>query len=485
MLIMKKKTIQEFVIISILLFLYTIIAINKYLTYFGLFLFIIIFLIVTIKHVSNKSVFLPKLILILLLFQNTCIGIGAHIGGNYDSSIRLLTQIPTILVLISSIYIFITQPIGKRWLFVIYVLFVFSYLFRGDVHIESALVYIRNFFIFFLALIIGRNNLDLNKKRDEFIDFYIKIAMLGGIFGLIGIILGDEFFNMIGVREVYIGKNWSEIEIGQTPGNFRTIFMSIRVNRMASFYYEPVNFSYFICLATILAYFCRRKIVFVFLFICSILTFGKGGLFTVGLTVMAVSIHTIFKIRVTKANRRRIMVFMLLLFVSMVIYISTFQKSSFGTYNHFYGFFAAIPEIIKNPLGHGLGTAGNILRSYTYTETYMASESALATMGYQIGIIGLILFFVILYKSGTIAFGNIGTQVTQKHYVLCLSASYLPFALFLISAFQENTLSPQCIVPFMLLVGSYGRINVRKPDTVMVKDFNRANLQFAGKGETI
>ena len=441
--------------VFILLF-YTAAASHKYLTYLGLFACIVIFGFITMKSVPMKTVFLPKLILILLLFQNTCIGIGARFGGNTDSSIQLLTQIPTILILLSSIYIFFSKKVTNQWLFIIYALLIISYLFKGNAHIETAVVYLRNFLIFFLGFIIGKNNLDSEKKRTEFITFYIRLAVFSGIFGLVGIVWGDEFFNILGVREVYLGKNWHELTAGTTPGNFRTLFFGEWVNRMASFYFEPVNFSYFIFLATMLTFFMKKYMTTIFLFVCSVLTFGKGGALVIGLTVMAVFMHTLLGVKINKANRRRILCLMLLVFCALVFYLTTFRGADFGTHLHFYGFFSAVPDIIQNPLGHGLGSAGNILRSNLGTRTFEATESALATMGYQIGIAGLSLFVLLMHKIGNEPFRALNKQTGKNQYILCLASSYLSFALLLGAVFQENMLSPQCAIPFMLIIGAFG-----------------------------
>lgn len=199
-----------------MILIFSLCALNKYLTYVGILTVTGIFFVFALKYVPTKDIMLPKLILFLLLFQNFCIGIGAHVGGNFSGSIQLLTQIPTILILISAIHIFMTQQVTRRGLFIIYVLFIVSYFFKGNGHISTAIVYLRNFFVFYLAWIIGKNNIDTSEKKDKFLYFYVKMAMIAGVFGLVGVILGNEFFNMIGVREVYLGKGWKDLIQGTT-----------------------------------------------------------------------------------------------------------------------------------------------------------------------------------------------------------------------------------------------------------------------------
>jgi hypothetical protein len=440
--------------------LFILISMNKYLTYIGLIAAVVLIGGFTITNSQRKSVVLPELILVLLLFQNFCIGVGAHFGENIDSSIQLLTQVPSLLIFVSFFAIILAQRSEIKPIFIVYALFLVGYFLFGRSHFQTAIVYLRNFVIFYMGFVIGHNNLDTESKRSEFISFLIKLGIIAGIFGLIGLLFGERFFNLIGIKEVYIGKNWSDFN--GLPGNFSTIFLGVWINRLASFYYEPVNFSYFIFLASALAFLVNKKIEFIFLLLCSSLTFGKGGALTFIFTLAAVLLHTSFKLNATKRNFTLINLVLIASFVGTVWFISKFQNSAFGTYSHFYGFFSAIPEILKKPLGYGLGSAGNILRSYLNNRVYMATESALGTMGYQIGIVGLLLFFLIIRHMSKCTFMNVQRQNDHINYTLCLFASYLPFVLFLVSAFQENTLSPQVIIPYMLLVGAYAR----EPDCI-------------------
>jgi hypothetical protein len=335
---------------------------------------------------------------------------------------------------------------------------------------QAELVYIRNFLIFYLAFTIGKNHLDSLNKKYEFIDFSIKLALVAGIFGIIGMILGNNFFSAIGVQEVYIGKNYYPVgylDFSQRgiPGNFRTLVMSVWVNRMASFYYDPVNFSYFMSYGTLLSILSRQKIFSIILLICNILTFGKGGLLLLGIALMCVILHAVFKIKLTEFNRKLILGIITTVFCFLVFFIMKYYKDDFGTNNHFYGFFSAIPLILKNPLGHGLGTAGNILKGYTDVKLFVAAESALSNMAYQIGIPGLLFFVFILLNLGKVVFTSIAEQENSTQKILCIAASYIPFAIILVSVFQENTITPQCIIPYMLIVGAYSNKVTCKYDT--------------------
>lgn len=66
------------------------------------------------------------------------------------------------------------------------------------------------------------------------------------------------------------------------------------------------------------------------------------------------------------------------------------------------------------------------------------------------------MFFVLLCRMGTDVYLNRGREKGSRNYELCIAASYLPFILFLVSVFQENTISPQAVVPYMLVVGAFG-----------------------------
>ena len=78
-------------------------------------------------------------------------------------------------------------------------------------------------------------------------------------------------------------------------------------------------------------------------------------------------------------------------------------------------------------------------------------------MGYQIGIIGIILFILILSILSINAYNYYKNNIELKNKTdyLGLLSLYMPIILLVVFTFQENTFTPQCIVPYMLIQGSF------------------------------
>ena len=96
---MKKLSKTYFLFLTILLFMF-LGSINKILTYTTIIANAIIVLIIETRNneINNKNI--PNGILLLLLYQNLSIGIGAHISQNTDESLKYITQIPFMSILI-------------------------------------------------------------------------------------------------------------------------------------------------------------------------------------------------------------------------------------------------------------------------------------------------------------------------------------------------------------------------------------------------
>ena len=67
------------------------------------FLFILLCVFFKICNISafRNSEMIPKLVIILLVFQNFSIGAGAHLAGNVSDRLSLITQVPTMFIVIA------------------------------------------------------------------------------------------------------------------------------------------------------------------------------------------------------------------------------------------------------------------------------------------------------------------------------------------------------------------------------------------------
>lgn len=393
--------------------------------------------------------YIPRLVIILLLFQNLGIGIGAHLGNNTSSSLSFMTQIPTLMILISYLFCLFRSNLTKLdGLYFILIGICTIFMFVGNGGLSAKITYYRNFLIFYMAFVIGKKSLTNKKDIDEFLTFFLYISVFAVIFGFLGWIIGKPFYQMTGVLEVYSAKQYSAYRNG-LPGNFQTIFGGTWVNRFASLYYDPVNFSYFMTLSTLIAFIQRKWKLFIIFGVCEFLTFGKGGFLILGLTLICIRAQSLFK-KTNKRIIRRIIILGAVCGVAGLVYlIQTRFANDFGTFNHFYGMLTGLEAVKNNPMGNGLGTAGNLIKT-AQLNSQEISETGLLNMAYQIGVLGATIFCALFLSTASGAF----RIYRRTNHRLCLLCTYLPLVLLIVSVYQENTYTPQCVVPYMILIGA-------------------------------
>ena len=75
------------------------------------------------------------------------------------------------------------------------------------------------------------------------------------------------------------------------------------------------------------------------------------------------------------------------------------------------------------------------------------------SFAYQVGIPGVLFLFLSL-----LAVSRTSVGIERSHRGALLLS--LPFFLFGVSLLQDNTFTPQCVVPFMLLLGAFSNEGV-------------------------
>ena len=414
----------------------------------GMAILAIFFLYLNIRNIKRHGIAIPKIAVALLVFQNFSIGIGAHMGGYDGNGLSFVTQIPTLFIGISCFFVLLNEKLERRdMIYLLYVVLCFLFFFRGTGSITDKVTYFRNFILFYMAFCLGRYYLKQESEMRDFIQFFMKLAVLAALFGLLGMFLGTDFYHKIGVMEVYTAKHYVSFR-NNLPGNFYTIIFGKWVSRLASFYYEPVNFSYFMALACILAFVSRKRFLFFFFLLCEILTFGKGGYLILGLTFICYILQKLLGQYNQKYVRRGILICAVLSMAVLVYVVQTYFTHDFGTYNHFYGIYTGLRAVRKSPWGNGLGSAGNLIKTI-YFSSQDISETGLVNMAYQIGIPGTVLFMGLIISMAGVVFQKYRNTNARIYMVF----SFVPFIIIIASVFQENTITPQCITGYMLVLG--------------------------------
>lgn len=428
-----------------------------------LILHILLLLFLSANGISKKSLAVPKLIILSIVFQNTIVGFAAHISGNTSNNINIFTQTTFLIILLSSAIILLYEFKDKKYiLFWAYLLIILFYCVIGNVRDATVILYsVRNLITFYLVFVIGSYCIDCKEKLLDMIKFYINICVITGVFGCIAYIIGKDIYNFLGIKEIYDIKSFDGNYMmwrDGLPGNFYGEFFGNYIVRMASFFLEPVNLSPFIALGAILSACNLRKykLQFVFLLFCNILTFGKGGLLILCVTLVIVLIGN----ALIKLHRLNLMFLLKMLKIGLVAAATSLAALYWILYSsnyHFQTIRATINVLLSNPLGFGVGTVGNVSAAAGVSDNmFIGAETGLLNFWCQIGIFGLIVFLMILFKmSKNVVYSwKNDDLINYRIAFMCL-----PIILAFEFLFQENTFTVQVISGFMLFQGYFSSQN--------------------------
>ena len=457
----RKVSIIEFLYISICVFIFAGAA-NRKMTYISLIVTIVFSIILANISVKTKSVNICKGVLFLLIMQNLCIGLGAHIARNTDSSLKLLTQIPflttaVLWVLTCAIQKWRVENESLRVCFVALIVCIVISFFISRGSIQAMAISVRNMTVFYMAYEIGSRNINTEEKKDDFIQFFVKSGLVLCVIGIIILFGGYSVYKFLGIHEVYIAKAAAFTEGGMDGRFYTSLFSQKSYVRMGSLYYEPVNLAYYLSMCFLCALYKNpwknnavMKITsIIFLGVGLFLTFGKGGYI-----IATGTIGCVFAEKILKKIKGHIGVPIVIVIGAGVIMVAfcIYYVNNVGlaVLNHIWGVQLTWKNVLKQPYGYGLGTGGNaaqVLGSLSDAWLATGGETALMSFMYQIGVQG-VLFFVLnfIYMSKT--------QTTSKSDFERMFF-YIPYILIAISLLQDNTFTPQCIIPFMLLQGAH------------------------------
>lgn len=427
-----------------------------------------------------------KVIITLLCLQNLCIGIGAHLMENTDNSLMLLTQIPFMVIfVIWFIGLFfelkqdgIRKFLGNKTnlLFVILLVCIGISFIIGHGSIKSCLVSLRNMTVFYMTYSIGRKMCRDGEKNENTEDLksYIRyFLILSSIMCVLGFVLmagGYGLYKVLGVHEVYIAKGAPFAE-GRLADVFLRHVRGKLVQRMSSIYYEPVNLAYLFAASVLCALFVNpfeknplRVLTILLSVIGLILTLGKGGYVIAAICVCcligAYIIRKLFKVDYKKCGDSTLLFSMILVafagVTAVITLLALFWEGRELIMPHIRGIAGAVDSITKRPWGYGLGNGGNAALIFNgniedASQWYsIGGETALMSFMYQIGVHGIIIFMMCVVSTGL--------RKVRKMSVFEKAVFCIPWALICVSVLQDNTFTPQCVVPFMLLIGMTGKV---------------------------
>ncbi len=443
-------------------------AINPVLTYISLFGSVVISAYLGTYYAKHPNYQCCVGIMQLLVFQNFCIGVGAHLTNNFSNTLSLLTQVPFLNIFVIWIIIVIKQghdQLSKsNKYFVFYILMITLSLIVGRGNLNSILINIRNMTCFYMAFEIGRYNIVSTKQLSYYQRDIIKLSIFVLLIGIILLTYGFPLYRAIGIEEVYFAKG-SPIH-GRLDGRFTTTLVKHQFNRMGSLYYEPVNLGYYfgaVLLGTLFVKWTKNKLKKFFATLIAavglLLTFGKGAILLVALAILCVIFARLTRALIGKygKNKGRNIVIFIAVIVGTVFSIYYYRNVGAAASPHFWGIIQTWRSITKRPYGYGLGTGGNMSQLFNNGENSIdfseGGETALMSFMYQFGIQGGIALFLV---AASLRIKNRNFLRLNRNYEVFY---FLPFLILGISLLQDNTFTPQCVVPFMLMQGAVYRLS--------------------------
>lgn len=403
---------------------------------------------------------LCKGILLLLVMQNPMIGLGARVAGNTDDALKLLTQIPFLTIAIIWFIVRLRslsqlRIAKKHWISFLVLLGAIALSFLiGRGSMLAVLVNVRNLTVFYMTFEIGLVCLREKTHMEQLQIFFLKLAAVMFFAGLILLFAGYPLYRTLGIHEVYIAKA-APFGEGALDYRFYTSLISKSYTRMGSLYYEPVSAAYVFACALLVAFFgswtnswIKRVIPVAITGFGLLLTFGKGGYLIAALAVLCIFATRVLGMMFRRLPRK--------LHVAIIIFCMLLGTAGFSIWyyknigaaasQHFWGIIQTWGSVTRQPWGYGLGTGGNAATILNGSDEWLATggETALMAFMYQLGIQGIAVFIWCINRTRT--------PFSEKNNFYSLFA-FLPVILLGISLLQDNTFTPQCIVPFMLFQG--------------------------------
>ena len=261
-----------------------------------------------------------------------------------------------------------------------------------DVYDDATFTNIRRCLLFLLLFLSGLIFRRLRSVKAENVSRSLEVTLViyAGI-AIIEIFFGEKYFNLISIIDykALLGWDYEGFEYGHFRSSDFSVFGTQSVPRLLSIFLEPTFGSAF--LATCFIWFSALKRKLLYAYMClflGLLTFSKY--FLVG-----VAIYSFFRVF------PRASAFWVCLIGCSLVYILgavTFDIRSYGALSHARGLYTGVNIMIANPLGLGLGGAGNMPRDVIpeIVNGEFGGESAMGNILAQLGLLGWVPYLIVM-----------------------------------------------------------------------------------------
>jgi hypothetical protein len=337
---------------------------------------------------------------------------------------------------------------NNKMLYFLAIVFVFAIfgLFLSQ-NLFSVVAFLKSYLLFILITFLSLHSIKILTKVQNYNRITVLfVTLVASVFLLVHTLYGFEsWFFDFGYDYFYASRHISKV--GQIPIGFVILdpFTGEYGNRPFGLFLSPDKMGYLIatCLITIFvgfAYKTNAKVFSFFLFLIAIITLMTHvKIVTLLMLVFAFSYLVFDKINFNNFYFK-VFVISIPFGIGLVIAVNVLPMSylsNSGAIQHLWGFVA--PMTNSNPLeisfwfGNGIGNGGTIGRVGTDTSELskadVGGESFIGSVFYQMGLIGLFLFFY-------------GFSVLDRQYKnICTSRSYNLCSAFLVSILITSVMS--------------------------------------------
>lgn len=341
---------------------------------------------------------------------------------------------------------------------------------RGDT--ATSLAYLRNFSS--LALILGVGiaaSRTIPEIKWESILIFFSLLLLLGI--LLEILFGRDLWWTL--------LNLDKLQVIKGPYSTTTDFFGFTVLRLRSFVGEPINTSYMLGSLAAWHFYKHRRSLGILFTVAVVFTFAKSGIILLFMSLAWFHVCTKRKIIHIKLFTLGAMLSALPLFVVYVnasddVDVLAFVKNPLDfflgnntAFTHASGLILGVKSAITNPIGSGLGVGGNFGQIFTNSNRgdwiSSGSESGIGVLAFQLGILGLLLHLIFVYRtlSKNLALMR-STNLLKSEILRKTFGVSILFGWYSASLFSENAFGPQsALIP--VLIFAYYNYSVRERST--------------------
>jgi hypothetical protein len=321
--------------------------------------------------------------------------------------------------------------------------------FVSSAPISARIASIRQFSIPFFAFYFG-----ISLKKSNNLNLINSNLLLGGIIvcvsGLLIYLSGDDFWNKIGYQTFIANK--TGIQQYADMINFYTFDFGNRIKRFVSIFGDPLACAHFLmisCLVLFYTYPHKLTFIKILMVICMCLCLSKAHI----IFIISIILVKLFE-RTKNLETKYIYIFVIvaLIFVAFVVlyFYSKDLKANTSIGNHFNSFLSGLKNI--SLIGNGIGTSGyNAVLTGYVDNVSGTSESLMATIIYQMGLVGVIIFYGFIITASRSCLKQLH-KLHNQNFIIVLILNLT----FIIESFvATSSLSMLGTALFFILMGYY------------------------------